>query len=290
MPERLIFFMDDFGTRTICKAADTPPMRANEFSFGLGGLLVDAIHVAEISASVRNFCARWEVPELHGNKIRAGKGKFSFVKSDEKKKERFLNELETLMLDRRIIPHACVICRPGYRDRYVEKHPNATRWEMSRTAFDISVERAAKLAREKGCILDIVYERTGKKEDRLIEQYFEDLSGVGMGFDSSNSKKYAPLQRSELTETLNKIRPDGKSNSMLQLADLVLHPLCHITSGRPNRAHEAMHANKMIIDYHSEDMHIAVKYSCYDGEHESWKHTINIQERGPKDPQLAVGV
>ena len=261
-------------------------MPANEFSFGLGGLLVDATHVAEIADAVRSFCARWDVPELHGNKIRAGKGKFGFVKKDKEKKQHFLSELEALIIDRRLIPHACVICRPGYRDRYVEKHPNGTRWEMSRTAFDISVERAAKLARQKGCILDIVYERTGKKEDQLIEQYFRDLSGTGMGFDSSNSEKYAPLKRNELMETLNKIRSDGKSNSMLQLADLVLHPLCHITSGKPNRAHQAMCTNEMIIDYHSDDEHIAVKYSCYDGEHGSWMATVQIQEGGPEDPQL----
>ena len=275
MSGRLTFFVDDFGTRTICRADTTPtPERANEFSFGLGGLIVDSDDVPAVGRSVEEFCAKWKVPGLHGNKIRSKKGKFSFLKASEQLREEFLAELEALVLDQRIIPHACVVCRPGYRDRYAGRHSESTRWEMCKTAFDISVERAAKFAVERGCELDIVYERTGRKEDRLLEKYFQDLSTLGTAFDGETSERYSPLEQATLHATLRSIRPDGKSNSMLQLADLVLHPLCHITTGKPNRAHQMFRERAMIIDYKSGDETVAVKYSCYDDSYGSWKASL----------------
>ena len=107
---------------------------------------------------------------------------------------------------------------------------------MSKTAFDIAVERAAKLAMQHGRKLDVVYERTGQKEDRLLERYFNDLKTAGLGFCKENSKQYAPLTSGQFTNHLNVIWPDSKGNPLLQLADLFVHPLRHITCGRPNRA------------------------------------------------------
>ncbi|MER9333055.1 hypothetical protein NKJ06_03425 [Mesorhizobium sp. M0293] len=171
----LTFFMDDFGTRTMCKPGDALPMESHIFSFGLGGIIVPSEAVQALSDATIRFCKRWGVPELHGNKIRSGKGKFGFLKQDEERRNLFFEELEALIIDDRITAHACVICRPGYRDRYYEKHAEGSRWQMSRTAFDISVERAAKYARLAGRKLSIAYERSGAVEDRLIENYFEGL-------------------------------------------------------------------------------------------------------------------
>ena len=155
--------MDDFGTRTTCKGATNATSPAHELSFALGGVLVASEDVDAISRNVDSFCKKWEVPALHGNKIRSGKGKFGFLKKDDDRKEAFFAELNRLVLDDRLIAHACVICRPGYRDRYLDRYPDGIRWAMSKTAFDISVERAAKLAMKGGRKLDVVYERTGKK-------------------------------------------------------------------------------------------------------------------------------
>jgi hypothetical protein len=268
--------MDDFGTRTMCKPTEKLPMAAHVFSFGLGGIIVPAEAVSELSQSVHRLCQRWDVPALHGNKIRSAKGKFAFLRENANTREEFFSELEELIIDARILAHACVICRPGYRDRYLAKHPVGSRWHMSRTAFDIAVERAAKYAMQLNKRLSLVYERSGEKEDRLIEGYFHGLKAVGTEFDAQNAGKYRPLSRDELSRILTTVWPDGKSNPMLQLADLVIHPLCHRPTGLPNRAYTRLVNAKQILDFRSDgDPAIAVKYSCYDGAYQSWESPRN---------------
>ena len=238
---------------------------------------------------MRAFCEKWEVPALHGNKIRSGKGKFGFLKKDVDRKEAFLSELEQLVLDDRLIAHACVICRPGYRDRYLEKYPVGIRWAMSKTAFYISVERAAKFAMQNGRKLDVVYERTGEKEDRLLEGYLADLKAVGLGFCAENSKQYGPLTVEQFTDHLNVIWPDGKGNPLLQLADLVVHPISHITWGKQNSAYNQLVGRKMLLDFKHEEHAVWVKYSCYDGEYGVWKEPQK-HTRDPEGSPEAVGV
>lgn len=264
---KYIFYMDDFGTRTICRGATNSSSPAHEFIFALGGVIVASEDVGAISKNVGAFCERWGVPALHGNKIRSGKGKFGFLKKDPGKRTEFFLDLDRLVLDERLIAHACVICRPGYRDRYVSKHPEGTRWEMSRTAFDISVERAAKLAIKDGRKLDVVYERTGEKEDKLLEKYFADLKASGMGFSTANSRQYGPLTGTQFSDHLNVIWSDGKGNHMLQLADLVVHPVSQVTCGSRNRAYDQLVGRKMLLDFKHEDDAVGVKYSCFDGEY-----------------------
>ncbi|MFM2391469.1 MAG: hypothetical protein RLZZ437_3024 [Pseudomonadota bacterium] len=273
MNKKYVFYMDDFGTRTTCKGATNASSPAHELSFALGGVIVAAENVDALSRNVKAFCEKWEVPALHGNKIRSGKGKFGFLKEDQNKKKAFFTELDQLVLDDRLIAHACVICRPGYRDRYLEKYPVGTRWAMSKTAFDISVERAAKLAMQCNRKLDVVYERTGEKEDRLLERYFSDLKAAGTGFCAENSKQYGPLSGAQFADHLNVIWPDGKGNYLLQLADLVIHPLSQITCGKKNRAYDQLVNQKLLLDFKHPHEAVGVKYSCYDGEYGAWTHT-----------------
>lgn len=262
--------MDDFGTRTTCKGAASVASPAHELSFALGGVIVASEDIDALSKNVIAFCEKWGVPVLHGNKIRSGKGKFGFLKRDEAKRAEFFSELDRLVLDSRIIAHACVICRPGYRDRYLAKYPDSARWAMSKTAFDISVERAAKFAMQSGRKLDVVYERTGEREDRLLEKYFADLKASGLDFCAENSKQYNPLTDTQFNDYLNIIWPDGKGNPLLQLADLVLHPISHITCGKQNRAYEQLIAHEMLLDFKHKDNAVGVKYYCYDDEYGAW--------------------
>ncbi|WP_412049011.1 hypothetical protein ACK6D9_14255 [Hoeflea sp. Naph1] len=146
---------------------------------------------------------------------------------------------------------------------------------MSRTAFDISVERAVKYARSQNRQLSVVYERSGKVEDRLIENYFQTLIANGTEFDTQNSKKHEPLSKSELAETLLTIWPDGKNNPMLQIADLLLFPLCNQPTKRPDRAYKKLCEAEQLIDWKHDDPTIAVKYSCYDGTYKEWVHPQN---------------
>jgi hypothetical protein len=289
LTSKYVFYMDDFGTRTTCKGETSALSPAHELSFALGGVIVESEDVEALAENVKAFCDKWNVPALHGNKIRSGKGKFGFLKKDAGKKKTFFFELDQLVLDDRLIAHACVICRPGYRDRYLKKYPDSTRWAMSKTAFDISVERAAKLAMQRGWKLDVVYERTGQKEDRLLERYFADLKAAGMAFSAESSKHYGPLTGSQFASHLNRIRPDGKGNPLLQLADLVVHPVSHVTCGKHNRAYDQLVDRKMLLDFKHEDEAVGVKYSCYDGEYGAWKDPQK-HTRDPEGSPEAVGV
>ena len=267
---KYVFYMDDFGTRTTCKGGTNASSPAHVLSFALGGVIVAAEDVDALSKKVNDFCVKWAVPSLHGNKIRSAKGKFSFLKQDHKIKETFFLELDQLVLDDRLTAHACVICRPGYRDRYLEKHSDGTRWDMSKTAFDISVERAAKFAMQDNRSLDVVYERTGAKEDRLLEGYFASLKAKGLSFSTQNSAQYNPLTGVQFTDHLNIIWPDGKGNPLLQLADLIVHPISQVVCGKPNRAYDNLKKHEMLLDFKHEDAAVGVKYSCYDGEYGAW--------------------
>ena len=86
---KYVFYMDDFGTRTTCKGATNAFSPAHELSFALGGVIVASEDVDALSKNLKAFCEKWDVPSLHGNKIRSGKGKFGFLKKDEKKKAAF---------------------------------------------------------------------------------------------------------------------------------------------------------------------------------------------------------
>lgn len=281
--------MDDFGTRTTCRGTTTSSSPVHELSFALGGVIVASEAVEPISQNVRAFCERWDVPSLHGNKIRSAKGKFSFLARDPDKRAEFYSGLEDLMLDERLIARACVICRPGYRERYVHKYPDGTRWAMSKTAFDISVERAAKFAMQHRRKLDVVYERTGEKEDRLLERYFDDLKQKGMSFCAESSQQYAPLSTDDFSAHLNVIWGDGKANPLLQLADLVVHPVCHVTSGKQNRAYTRLVERRMLLDFKHESDAVGVKYSCFDGPYGAWK-SPQKHTRDPEGSPEAVGV
>ena len=281
---KYVFYMDDFGTRTTCKGATNASSPAHELSFALGGVIVAFEDIDALSKNLKAFCEKWDVPSLHGNKIRSAKGKFGFLKKDEKRKANFFLELDQLVLDDRLIAHACVVCRPGYRDRYLEKYPDGTRWDMSKTAFDISVERAAKLAMQDGRILDVVYERTGVKEDRLLEGYFADLKTAGMGFCAQSSELYGPLTGEQFADHLNVIWPDGKGNPLLQLADLVVHPVSHVTCGRQNRAYNRLVDREMLLDFKHESEAVGIKYSCYDGEYGAWEHALQTQKEPRRIP------
>ena len=267
MGDRFIFYVDDFGTRTICKGQTNINSPAHEFIFSLGGIIVREEEVNQIARAVNQFTSKWRVGPLHGSKIRSGKGKFSFLKNDDEIKEKFLSELEDLILQSNFIAHACVICRPGYRDRYSTTFTGATRWEMSKTAFDIAVERAVKLALHNDRRLDVVYEECGKKEDRLIEKYYRSLKVNGIQFSQQNSKSYNPLQQQQFKECLNNISRGKKNNELLQLADLVIHPISHVAMGSENRAYKMLKNKEKLIDFKHSDDTISIKYSCFDNDY-----------------------
>lgn len=267
---KFVFFMDDFGTRTTCNGTSNETSEPNVFNFSLGGVIVAHEDIHSLSERVDVFNKKWKIPHLHGHKIRSRKGEFRFLKDKPEMVDEFFDALNDLILDSSLIVHGCVICRPGYRDRYLAKFPESIRWAMSKTAFDISVERAAKYAMLHNRKLDVVFERSGKKEDRIVEHYFAQLKSKGLLFASESSNKYSPLNTQDFSASLGSVRGDGKSNPMLQLADLVIHPISQITTGKQNRAYAEMIEKKMLLDFKHPDEHVGVKYSCFDGNYKLW--------------------
>jgi hypothetical protein len=122
-----------------------------------------------------------------------------------------------------VVGLACVIDRPGYNARYGEKYGG---WSLCKSAFTISVERAAKYARSIGCRLRVCPERCNKTEDGMIKSYYEALKEEGPPFDATRSEKYRPLTGAELRETLYELEPKRKTSPMAQFADLYLWPMC----------------------------------------------------------------
>jgi hypothetical protein len=129
------------------------------------------------------------------------------------------------MRDAPVMGIACVVDRPGYRARYLEKYQQQP-WMLCKTAFSIVLERAAKFARTEERKLRVHPERCNKAEDGMLRGYYLDLKANGSPFAAATSEKYGPLSQPELNETLYELDFKFKSSPMAQLADLYLWPIC----------------------------------------------------------------
>jgi hypothetical protein len=77
---------------------------------------------------------------------------------------RFHQELTQMITACPFTVHACVISRSGYHQRYLELYGDNT-WEMTKTAFSIVVERAAKFVAKQDGKMMVYYEKMGREED-----------------------------------------------------------------------------------------------------------------------------
>jgi hypothetical protein len=107
----------------------------------------------------------------------------------------------------------------------------------------------------------------GKKEDRLIEQYFQEIRLNGHPFNPQNADKYSPLSSSDLSRLLRGIEGKTKNRPEMQLADLCLYPLARSKEKPDNLAFIAMNEHKLLVDCHlpQELIHsLGIKYYCFD--------------------------
>ena len=220
------FYMDDSGTRH----PDHDPGKKAEHGydwFALGGVLVKSEDEAQARNLHKEFCQKWgiEAP-IHSVEVRGRTINFRWLEDKSKEDQiEFYEGLYQLLKSAPVIGLACVIDRPGYNARYLEKY-GRDRWSLCKSAFTISVERAAKYARSIGYRLQVCPERCNKIEDGMILGYYEGLKKDGPPFDASRSEKYRPLTGAEFRETLYGLRPKKKTSPMAQLADLYLWPMC----------------------------------------------------------------
>lgn len=176
-----------------------------------------------------------------------------------------------------VVGLACVIDRPGYNARYREKY-GRQRWSLCKSAFTISVERAAKYARSQNCRLRVLPERCNKKEDDMLKGYYNDLKAIGQPFDPNTSEKYHPLTPEEFKKTLLEFHPQMKSSRMPQFADLYLWPMCMGGYNPDNRPYKRLKEDGKLIEcvLPKEDWQmLATKYYCFDAQKAQAAETKN---------------
>ncbi len=141
------FYMDDLGTRR----PDHKPGKKAEHGydwFALGGVLVKSEDEAEARDLHKKFYEKWKIgTPLHSVEVRSRTIHFHWLENESKENcDEFYETLYQLIKTAPVIGLACVIDRPGYNARYFEKY-GRKRWSLCKSAFTISVERAAKYAR-----------------------------------------------------------------------------------------------------------------------------------------------
>jgi Protein of unknown function (DUF3800) len=220
------FYIDDSGTRHPDHKPGTKAAHGYDW-FALGGVLIKSEDEAEARNLHKEFCERWEIKTpIHSVEVRSRTLNFHWLKDKTKEiQDEFYEALYQLMKAAPVTGLACVIDRPGYNARYLEKY-GRQRWSLCKSAFTIGVERAAKYARSIDYLLRVCPERCNKPEDGMLKGYYEDLKRDGPPFDTSRSEKYRPLTGAEFRETLYELRPKMKTSPMAQFADLYLWPMC----------------------------------------------------------------
>jgi Protein of unknown function (DUF3800) len=261
--EEFALFLDESGS------PKPNPKDAAPF-FAMGGILVKRADEALIQSEVEEFKNRWDISQdtpLHGNEIRSKKKRFAWLgKLSPAEQQDFMEDLTETIIKCPITVHACVISRSGYHNRYLEQYGQNT-WEMMKSAFSILIERSAKYAaRQNGAIM-VYYEKAGKTEDKLLEQYFRDLRTAGNPFSPETSSKYAPLDASALSDSLRGIEGGTKRRAELQIADICLYPVVRSKDQPENRAFVSMREHNLLVDCRlkPDDINsLGIKYYCFD--------------------------
>lgn len=262
-------FVDDSGSS--CPDKSQVTRRDGLDAFALGGFLIaedDIEHVKELHKKFM-ISQNLECPNgtfkhhLHSTKIRCKKNHFEWLKCDEKAKE-FYSALENMIIGLPIFAHACVVDRPGYHERYSDVYED--KWQLCRSAYQILIERAVKFVRSIGGTKLIVHvEKTGRKEDKKIQDYHDVLRTQGMEFDASRSAIYSPVEGDELASFVTKkVIFQTKESRLMQLADIVLYPVIKGGYDSEYPPYNLLMDNKLIVDAHVENVStMGVKYYCF---------------------------
>lgn len=261
------FYIDDSGTRHPDRKAQSTHHKQDWFA--LGGILIDDDDIASANELIVAFRGRWPqlgtVP-LHSYEIRGGHENFKWLRTDNEVRNRFLGDLERLLFVLPVVGLACIIDRPGYNHRYREKY-GRQRWSLCKTAFDVVVERAAKLSMDRNRKLRVYVERTNKVDDAVLRGYYDTLKATGHSFNQKSASIYNPLASVDYTRILYDFKTKDKSSKLMQIADIYLWPMCMGGYDEGHRAYAALKDAGKLIDCFLSDELITergIKYSCFD--------------------------
>lgn len=267
MPKKTyVLALDDSGTRHPDRGPGPLPAHGNDW-FSMGGILFAEEDEELIRGKHAAFCASWGIDAaLHSSEIRAKSSAFAFL-GDLKQPdfERFNSELAEFLTTIPVLGHACIIDRPGYNARYREKY-GRERWSLCKSSFMIVVERSVKYVADLDGRLRVYVERSDKKTDKTIKDYYNDMRGKGMPFSETTSEKYSPAESALLKETLFEFRIKNKSSALMQIADLYLWPLS-LAAYKPDcRPYKALLDGERIIDcaVPGREQSLGLKHYCFD--------------------------
>lgn len=263
-----ILCLDDSGTRHPTRKVGKTAAHGNDW-FSLGGILFDEEVEAEIRSLHATFCSKWKISvPLHSTEIRARADGFAFIGTlDQHSQDIFYEDLYLLMKTIPALGIACVIDRPGYCNRYLQKYEPEKRWLLCKSAFSICVERAAKFAFSNGGNLRVYVERSDKNTDALIHTYYKELKANGMPFASATSSVYSPLKPAALEDVLYEFRLKAKTSPLMQFADLFLWPMCMGGYNPEVRPYKRLLGDGKLIDcvVAKDDVSkLGIKYYCFD--------------------------
>lgn len=263
------FYMDDSGPRDPDRARGKGKEAQGPDWFALGGLLINSKDTLTAKDSIFAFRQRWpqlEDKPFRSYDIRNKTNRFRWLNDlASGQYQAFMCELTELIISLPIHVVACVVDRPGYNKRYMTEY-GPRRWQLCRTAFNVAVERAAKVALHEGARLRVYAERSDKLTEAQFKDYFDTMRKEGPPFNAINSRKYQPLKPEQLFATLFEFRIKTKQSPLMQFADLVLWPICHGGYNRNHRAYvELCKAGKLVDSLCTPDNGLqGIKYSCFD--------------------------
>lgn len=266
MPDIINLYLDDSGTRNPDRHIKQNINSGYDW-FALGGVMIRESDEQQAREAHAAFCSEWDIKDpLHSSEIRMRTNNFSSIASWPKPKQNlFYEKLGEFLTNQPVIGIACVIDRPGYQDRYLEKY-GRNRWALCKTAFSVVVERALKYAVSQKCKLRVLPERSSKKDDGLLRSYFDSLKKDGNPF-SGDSTKYQPLDAAHYGEGLYDFKTKFKSSPITQIADLYLYPMCRGGYDEGYKPYLDLKNKNRLINCHLEIEHISssgIKYSCFD--------------------------
>jgi hypothetical protein len=264
---RLIYYMDETGNRHPDKKATQE--RAGRDWFGLGGYILREEDKGGVRALHEQFCNEWNINQpFHITDMLSAKKKFAWLgKLSDRERSRFWEEYKDMISSIPALGTGCVISRPGYVARgYIRDFPGS-KWLLCRSAFDITVERAAKYAKSQGAKLDIVFE-SDPPINETMKGYFRNLTENGLAFDAERAAKYSPLSREDFQTVLGTIEYKAKASPYLQFADSYIYAIARQKYDRHFGVYCRLRDRRRIINFALGEAEaiksMGIKYYCFD--------------------------
>jgi Protein of unknown function (DUF3800) len=262
----LNLYFDDTGSRHPDKKSD--PSRQGRDWFALGGILIKQEDEETAKMLHAGMAQKWSIRSpFHITDMLSERKGFAWLgRLTAEQRELFWSDYRKFLVDIPAIGMACVIDRPGYAARgYVERY-GSNKWLLCRSAFDILVERSAKVAKREGRRLKVIFEGDRAIND-TIKEYFKNLKANGLAFDEGTSGRYNPLPKDEFQKTLTTIEYKDKQSILLQIADSYVYAMARNGYDKKFDIYRRLRDSRRIANFalpQDAVYEMGVKYYCFD--------------------------